>query len=590
MSNFQVQTMHRNLTGLLQRVGALESFTTKVQGSPAYKLANQSIEEDIKMLRNEFIVLRSTLQSEFGRLKAEFENLKDFLQFHDDPPPHLIPAAGGVRALMPCSLGASPNSRRDSLTATSVAESQASSGSISAVSIDDSKRCSFLKAVHEMNQKEAKKLLKNGNDGWTEQDSAGMTAVHWAAIKDLQEVMYEFLHLEKSKWSHKTPHQISEDLGTRDFHLRTAFHYAAAYGRKDMVRMFMDSASFLDIQATDQDGWTALHHASDMGKWETCKVLLSHHRFTKAINATDTMKRSALHVAAKSGHARVIKHLLDSPFLEAHASEDVEGDTPLLIAAARGHLEATKLLLGHKLVLEDLDHHSDHLRKVSGIAHERVQHLVQEAMARYAETHSGGLVNPDKEPPPFERGQSGRHAERQHRQHVQKAGDQERGSQSSLPGKGQGEEEQEEESEDSEEAPVPLKPEMDAARLRFKNAILEVFGTFAKFQSIADRDKNKDISIFELKMACRKNGCTAATLSDNDISIVMKALDQDDSGTVSLEEFGVLLDTGAAQKKKKRKVGAKGKAKSKAKAKARSAGSTGQGFSKQASAASTSRG
>eukprot|EP00929_Paragymnodinium_shiwhaense_P111887 TRINITY_DN8016_c0_g2_i5.p1 TRINITY_DN8016_c0_g2~~TRINITY_DN8016_c0_g2_i5.p1 ORF type:complete len:1760 (-),score=380.03 TRINITY_DN8016_c0_g2_i5:79-5358(-) len=103
--------------------------------------------------------------------------------------------------------------------------------------------------------------------------------------------------------------------------------------------------------------------------------------------------------------------------------------------------------------------------------------------------------------------------------------------------------------EDTDADLAPLSPEMDAARLRFKTAIIEVFGSMEKFISAADSDKNNEISVFELKMACRKNGCTSATLSDTDIAMVMQALDEDHNGTLSLDELSSLLDKGQRRKK-----------------------------------------
>eukprot|EP00929_Paragymnodinium_shiwhaense_P111882 TRINITY_DN8016_c0_g1_i1.p1 TRINITY_DN8016_c0_g1~~TRINITY_DN8016_c0_g1_i1.p1 ORF type:complete len:1688 (-),score=287.75 TRINITY_DN8016_c0_g1_i1:156-5219(-) len=113
----------------------------------------------------------------------------------------------------------------------------------------------------------------------------------------------------------------------------------------------------------------------------------------------------------------------------------------------------------------------------------------------------------------------------------------------------------------AEESYEPLfsHPEMKAVCTRFKAAIELVYTDFKTFVRAADDDLNGEIDfselrqrVYELKMACRKKrrGATQP-LTDSDIAIVMKALDQDGNGSVSLEEFEALLETGERKKKQK---------------------------------------
>lgn len=95
--------------------------------------------------------------------------------------------------------------------------------------------------------------------------------------------------------------------------------------------------------AKGQDDWTALHMAAYEGFREVCEVLLS--SCAAGIAARTSMGRTALHHAAVRGFAYLVPVLL-SAGADLNA-EDVDGNTPLHLASASGHVAALQALLTH---------------------------------------------------------------------------------------------------------------------------------------------------------------------------------------------------------------------------------------------------
>jgi ankyrin repeat protein len=52
----------------------------------------------------------------------------------------------------------------------------------------------------------------------------------------------------------------------------TALHYAAIYGRTDVVAILLEAGA--DIDAPDPHGWTALHMAADSGHIDVVRLLI----------------------------------------------------------------------------------------------------------------------------------------------------------------------------------------------------------------------------------------------------------------------------------------------------------------------------
>jgi len=89
-----------------------------------------------------------------------------------------------------------------------------------------------------------------------------------------------------------------------------------------------------DVNAKDNDGWTALHWASRLGHIETVKALLQVDGIE--INAKDNDGWTALHYASMNGRTEVVKALLQVDGLEINA-ENHEKNTALDFARQHNH-------------------------------------------------------------------------------------------------------------------------------------------------------------------------------------------------------------------------------------------------------------
>lgn len=143
------------------------------------------------------------------------------------------------------------------------------------------------------------------------------------------------------------------DRVAQDRHGNTALHLAAQGGGEqytDIVRQLLTSKSnseeLFDSNATNSDGWTALHHAANFGRLSTIRVLLQH---GANMEITSNKKSTALHIAAKLGQLEVIKELLEYMICRQDTSMiflvDDEEYTPFTLAVKEGHTEVVQVLL-----------------------------------------------------------------------------------------------------------------------------------------------------------------------------------------------------------------------------------------------------
>ena len=75
--------------------------------------------------------------------------------------------------------------------------------------------------------------------------------------------------------------------------------------------------------------------------------LLRHTRVEK-LDEVDQIGRSALHHAVEIGFAPLVEELLNANILGRVSVKDNNGDTPLHLAAAKGHVQIVSMLLGHE--------------------------------------------------------------------------------------------------------------------------------------------------------------------------------------------------------------------------------------------------
>jgi ankyrin repeat protein len=153
---------------------------------------------------------------------------------------------------------------------------------------------------------------------------------------------------------------------------KTPLHIAALYGYNECVSELL-KAGDVDMEATDDDGMTALHHAANLSKAECVRILVEKGAKTTAkdlegktpfdyvarrfnapacallldgadLNATDGNGRTLLHQAAIQGKTAMVQLLLDNG--ADITQPDSSGQMALHHAVQKGHGDIIDLLAG----------------------------------------------------------------------------------------------------------------------------------------------------------------------------------------------------------------------------------------------------
>ena len=88
----------------------------------------------------------------------------------------------------------------------------------------------------------------------------------------------------------------------------------------------------------DNNGYTQLHFAAKVGDLETCK------KFVHLLKEKDCNGRTAMHIASIKGNYDIVEYFFETD-KSVLKETDVEGWTPLLIAARNGHAKICELLM-----------------------------------------------------------------------------------------------------------------------------------------------------------------------------------------------------------------------------------------------------
>ncbi|XP_053322889.1 transient receptor potential cation channel subfamily A member 1 [Spea bombifrons] len=162
----------------------------------------------------------------------------------------------------------------------------------------------------------------------SDEDSEGCTPLHYACRQGVPNSINNLLGLNVSLYS-------------KSKNKRSALHFAACYGRintcQRLLRFVSDTRLLND---GDEKGMTPLHLAAESGHEKIVFLLLKR----GALLLSDHRGWTALHYAAFGGYTRTIKVLLDTS-IGLIDKADKEKNTALHLAALEGHAKAVILLL-----------------------------------------------------------------------------------------------------------------------------------------------------------------------------------------------------------------------------------------------------
>jgi ankyrin repeat protein len=121
----------------------------------------------------------------------------------------------------------------------------------------------------------------------------------------------------------------------------TPIHIASEKGHTEIVRFLVNNGA--DVHCKDTDGDTPLHDAADHGRLEIVRFLVSN---GSDINCKDREDgNTPLHLAVTEGHTEIVRFLVKNG-ANVHC-KDTDGDTPLHDASRYGNIEAAFILIGH---------------------------------------------------------------------------------------------------------------------------------------------------------------------------------------------------------------------------------------------------
>ncbi|KAL5018515.1 hypothetical protein ScPMuIL_004237, partial [Solemya velum] len=203
---------------------------------------------------------------------------------------------------------------------------------IEAVRVQD--QAALSKILHKVAKCGKNKLIgSNKKININFQDEDGMSAMHQAALMCSTRFMAALL-------------EYGADASLRDHKGMVPLHYAAWQGKSEPVDILLRAGSPVDEQARNGD--TPLHLACQHGHFDVVNLLLLHHSSPTVANVEH---KTPLDLACEFGRYRVVDLLLrtnlcqlllvDSP----HDMTDNNKTTCLHLAAKNGHADVMRLLL-----------------------------------------------------------------------------------------------------------------------------------------------------------------------------------------------------------------------------------------------------
>ncbi|XP_006880602.1 PREDICTED: transient receptor potential cation channel subfamily A member 1 [Elephantulus edwardii] len=163
-----------------------------------------------------------------------------------------------------------------------------------------------------------------------DEDNYGCTPLHYACKQGVPVSVNNLLHFNVPI------HVKSKDK-------KSPLHFAASYGRINTCqRLLQDIKDMRLLNEGDLHGMTPLHLAAKNGHDKVVHLLLK----KGALFLSDHYGWTALHHASMGGYTQTMKVILDTN-MKCTDKLDEEGNTALHFAAREGHAKAVALLLSH---------------------------------------------------------------------------------------------------------------------------------------------------------------------------------------------------------------------------------------------------
>ena len=131
---------------------------------------------------------------------------------------------------------------------------------------------------------------------------------------------------------------------------QTPLHVAAEEGFEDIVKVILEDKYRVDVNAIDDNGWTALHSAASGGKLVIVEMLLKKGSFARALTNEGS---SALHYLVRNDYSSQVPKMVQviNLLLKKGCMIDLQnthGQSSLHQSAMRGRVDSLNFLLQNK--------------------------------------------------------------------------------------------------------------------------------------------------------------------------------------------------------------------------------------------------
>ena len=119
----------------------------------------------------------------------------------------------------------------------------------------------------------------------------------------------------------------------------------AKFGVAEELKKIINIIGINNLNFSDVNKYTALHHSSISGRLENIKILIGYGANINAKSSDETRNWLPIHYASKFGYKEIVEE-----FIEAGIDKEVTtsfGLTPLHVAAEFGNVYAAKTLIAH---------------------------------------------------------------------------------------------------------------------------------------------------------------------------------------------------------------------------------------------------